>query len=235
MKYVWAFFCWAGGCPPVGFCGVPGLQNSSFSFFSIALRLDKHHGSSFAELPVRFRCSRDPRDLAVVFLATQLPGVQNNLLEYIACNIYVYIYKYVYICVYMYKCVCIYTRIYANNLNDPCHYFVIGPSSLFCMDVCGHIINVFPVNSMNKRFLILIMMKRSKNYQSLTTFNKNSWTMSIILGLHGTACLDGENGAILCSGPLFYLCLRTVLDSKNLMSPLAKIISFSVPVLATRS
>ena len=36
-------------------------------------------------------------------------------------------------------------------------------------------------------------------------------------------------------GPVFYLCLRTVLDSKNLISLLAKIISFSVPVLATRS
>ena len=37
------------------------------------------------------------------------------------------------------------------------------------------------------------------------------------------------------SGPVFYLCLRTVLDSKNLVLLLAKIISFSVPVLATRS
>ena len=38
-----------------------------------------------------------------------------------------------------------------------------------------------------------------------------------------------------CSGPVFYLCLRTVLDSKNLISLLAKIISFSVSVLTTRS
>ena len=37
------------------------------------------------------------------------------------------------------------------------------------------------------------------------------------------------------SGPVFYLCLRTVLDSKNLVLLLAKIILFSVPVLATRS
>ena len=59
---------------------------------------------------------------------------------------YIYVYMYVYIC------------IYANNLNDPCHYFVIGPSSLFCMDVCDHIINVFPVHSLNKRFLILILI-----------------------------------------------------------------------------
>ena len=33
-KYVWAFFCWAGGCPPAGFCGIPGLRNSSFRFLS---------------------------------------------------------------------------------------------------------------------------------------------------------------------------------------------------------
>ena len=47
-----------------------------------------------------------------------------------------------------------YICIYANNLNDPRHYFVIGPSSLFCMDVYDHIINVFLVHSLNKRFLI---------------------------------------------------------------------------------
>ena len=34
------------------------------------------------------------------------------------------------------------------------HYFVIGPSSLFCMDVYDHNINVFPEHSLNKRFLI---------------------------------------------------------------------------------
>ena len=105
-------------------------------------------------------------------LAAQLTGAQNNLLEYIACNIYIYIYIYIYVCVcvyiytyvciceYMYMCVCIYICIYANNLNDPRHNFVIGPSSLFCMDVCDHIINVFPVLSLNKRFLILILIRR---------------------------------------------------------------------------
>ena len=36
-------------------------------------------------------------------------------------------------------------------------------------------------------------------------------------------------------GPIFYLCLRTYCDSKNLISFLAKIISFSISVLATRS
>ena len=41
---------------------------------------------------------------------------------------------------------------------SPGHYFVIGPSSLFCMDVYDHIINVFPVHSLNKRFLILILI-----------------------------------------------------------------------------
>ena len=39
---------------------------------------------------------------------------------------------------------------------------------------------------------------------------------------------------LLRPGPVFYLCLRTVLDSKNLISLLAKIF-FSVYVLATRS
>ena len=36
-------------------------------------------------------------------------------------------------------------------------------------------------------------------------------------------------------GSVFYLCLRTVLDSKNLVSYLAKTVWFSVTVLATRS
>ena len=117
------------GCPTAGFCGVPGLRDSSFRFFPIALRLDGHHDSSSAELPVRFRGdtinihvwsrgSRDPRDLAVGFLAAQLTGAQNNLLEYIACNIYVYVYIYLYVCVciyiceYMYMCVCKYIYMY---------------------------------------------------------------------------------------------------------------------------
>ena len=55
-------------------------------------------------------------------------------------------------CVYIYIYICI----YANNLNDPRHYFVIGPTSLFCMDIYDHIINVFPVHLLNKRFLIRI-------------------------------------------------------------------------------
>ena len=74
-------------------------------------------------------------------------------------NIYIY---FIYICIceymYMYIYIYIYICIYANNLNDPRHYFVIGPSSLFCMDVHGHIFNVFPVHSLNKRFLILILI-----------------------------------------------------------------------------
>ena len=41
--------------PPAGFSWVPGLRDSSFRSFPIALRLDGHHGSSSAELPVRFR------------------------------------------------------------------------------------------------------------------------------------------------------------------------------------
>ena len=140
--------------PPAGFCGVPGLRDSGFRFFPISLRLDGHHASSSAELPVIFRGdtinihawsrgSRDPRDLAVGFLATQLTGAQNNLFEYVACNIYIYI------CMYMCVCICI----YANNLNDPRHYFVIRPSSSFCMDVCDHIINVFPAHLLNKLLL----------------------------------------------------------------------------------
>ena len=93
------------------------------------------------------------------FLAAQLTGAQNNLLEYIACNIYTYICIYMYVYVSICICVYIYICIYANNLNDPRHYFVIGPSSLFCMDVYDHIINVFPVHSLNKRFLILILIR----------------------------------------------------------------------------
>ena len=64
-----------------------------------------------------------PRDLAVGFLAAQLLRALNNLLECIAYNIYM------------------------NYLNDPRHHFVIGPSSLLCMGVCDHIINVFPITS----------------------------------------------------------------------------------------
>ena len=156
---------------PRDFLGSGGCEIRDFIFFPIALRLDGHHGSSSAELPVRFwgdminihvwsRGSRDPRDLAVGFLAAQLTGAQNNLLEYIACNIYVYVYIYMCKCMYMwvYVHVCTYICIYANNLNDPRHCFVIGSSSLFCMDVCDHIINVFPVHSLNKRFLILILI-----------------------------------------------------------------------------
>ena len=67
--------------------------------------------------------------------------------------------------------------IYANNLNDSRHNFVIGPSSLFCMDVCDHIINVFPVHSLNKRFLILILIDiRLRNLVSakvLTLINRH--------------------------------------------------------------
>ena len=70
--------------------------------------------------------------------------------------IYMYMYVYMYIYEYMYIYIYIYIWIYANNLNDPRHCFVIGSSSLFCMDVCDHIINVFPVHSLNKRFLIPI-------------------------------------------------------------------------------
>ena len=115
------YFCCAGDCPLAGFCGVPGLRDSSFRVFPIALRLDGHHGNSSAELPVRFRGdtinihawsrgSRDPRDLAVGFLAAQLTGSQNNLLEYIACNTYIYIYWpyiFIYICICDYKYMCI--------------------------------------------------------------------------------------------------------------------------------
>ena len=70
----------------------------------------------------------------------------------------------IYICMYIYVCICeymymyIYICIHANNLNDPRHYFVFGPSLLFCMDVYDHIINVFPEHSLNKRFLILILI-----------------------------------------------------------------------------
>ena len=102
------------------------------------------------------------------FLAAQLTGAQSNLLEYIACNIYICIYIYMYMWVYVYVCMYIYICIYANNLNDPRHYFVIKPSSLFCMDVCDHIINVVPVHSLNKRFLILILILNSKLIHSIS-------------------------------------------------------------------
>ena len=61
-------------------------------------------------------------------------------------------------CVYVYIYMYVYVYIYGNNLSDPRHYFVIGPSSLFCMDGCDDIINVFHVHSLNKRFLILILI-----------------------------------------------------------------------------
>ena len=141
--------------PPAGFCGVPGLRDSSFRFFPIALRLDGHHGSSSAELPVRFRgdtinihaWSRGSRGPKIIYW-----NILHIIYIYMCVCVFIYIYVYVSICicVYMYKYICI----YANNLNDPRHYFVIGPSLLFCMDVYDHIINVFPVHSPDRRFLI---------------------------------------------------------------------------------
>ena len=114
--------------PSLGFCGVPGLRNSGFRFFPIALRLDRHHGSSSVELHVRCwgdtfnihawsRGSGDPRDLVVGFLAAQLTGVLNSLLDYIAyihihcIYIYINIYIYIYISVCMYVYVCMYIYI----------------------------------------------------------------------------------------------------------------------------
>ena len=168
MKYVWAFFCWAGGCPPRDFVGSWGCEIRALDFFPIALRLDRHRGSSSAELPIRFRGdtinihawsrgSRDPRDLTVGFLAALLTGALNNLLECIAYNIYRE----------------------RNNLNDPCHYFVIGPSSSFCMDVCDHVINVFPVHLLNKRFLI--------NWLTYERPHVDVCDMSICTFIHKTA------------------------------------------------
>ena len=116
--------------PSLGFCGVPGLRNSGFRFFPIALRLDRHHGSNSAELHVRFwgdtfnihawsRGSGDPRDLVVGFLAAQLTGVLNNLLDYIAyihihC-IYIYINIYISVCMYVY--IYIYMYIYIHIIS----------------------------------------------------------------------------------------------------------------------
>ena len=51
-----------------------------------------------------------PRHLAAGFPAPQMMGALNNLLEDIVCK-------------------------YINNRNSPRHYFVIGTSSLFCLDV----------------------------------------------------------------------------------------------------
>ena len=99
---------------PWDFVGSRGCEIRVLDFFPIALRLDRHHDSSSGELHVWFwgdtinihawsRGSRDPRDLAVGFLVAQLTGAQNNLLDYIACNIYIYnIYMYMYVYIYMY-------------------------------------------------------------------------------------------------------------------------------------
>ena len=91
---------------------------------------------------------------------------------------YVYLYMYIYVCIYL--------CIYANNLNDPRHYFVIGPSSLFCMDVCDHIINVFPAHSLNKRFLILILILASLPTHVCVTrprLNELTWKPGIEAGV----------------------------------------------------
>ena len=76
--------------PPQDVVGSRGCKIRALDFFPIALRLNRHRGSSSAELPVRFRGntinihtwsrgSRDSRDLAVGFLAAQLRGALNNL------------------------------------------------------------------------------------------------------------------------------------------------------------
>ena len=93
-----------------------------------------------------------------------------NTVHLIYIYIYIYMYMYIYLWVYVYVCMYIYMCICANNLNDPRHCIVIGSSSLFCMDVCDHIINVFPVHSLNKRFLILILIliQRASNKETVS-------------------------------------------------------------------
>ena len=82
--------------------------------------------------------------------------------------------------------------VYINNLNDSRHYFVTGPSSLFCMGVCVIILsNVFPVHSLHKRFLILILILTHRGYEIKHTrmyvIFVNFHDASIInLGKHGT-------------------------------------------------
>ena len=74
---------------------------------------------------------------------------------------------------------------------------------LLWFDPCGHITSSWWIHLIHAHTSPCVskvtLVNRGKIYQSLTTFNKNSWFMSMILGLYGTACLDGENGAILCS------------------------------------
>ena len=159
--------------PPAGCCGVRGLQNSGFRFFSNRSEIGQASWQQLCRVACQISGRHDqhtrlisrlagPRDLTVGFLAALLTGALHNLLEYIACNIYIYIFIHIYIhmcvrvCVYMY--IYVYICIYTNNLNDPRQYFVTGPSSLIYMDVCDHITNVFPVHSLKKRFLILILI-----------------------------------------------------------------------------
>ena len=116
-KYVWAFFCWADGCPPPPPRGIfwgPGAAKINIIFQSLwdwtgiaaaALSSCLSDLGATRSTYMAWSCgSRGPRDLAVGFLAAQLTGVLNNQLEYIARNMYIY-------------------------------YFVIEPSSLFCTDV----------------------------------------------------------------------------------------------------
>ena len=86
--------------PPAGFCGSRGCENRALDFFQslwdwtgITAAALPSCLSDFGAIPINIhawsRGSRDPWDLAVGFLAAQLTGAQNNLLEYIACNIFI--------------------------------------------------------------------------------------------------------------------------------------------------
>ena len=133
--------------PPAGCCGVRGLQNSGFRFFSNRSEIGQASWQQLCRVACQISGRHDqhtrlisrlagPRDLTVGFLAALLTGALHNLLEYIACNIYIYIFIhiYIYICVCVCVCICIYLYIYVytqiismtlvNILSlDPRHWF----------------------------------------------------------------------------------------------------------------
>ena len=79
--------------------------------------------------------------------------------------------------------------VYINNLNDSRHYFVTGPSPLFCMGVCVIILsNVFPVHSLHKRFRILILIRgyEIKHIRMYVIFVNFHGASILNLGKHGT-------------------------------------------------
>ena len=122
--------------PPAGFCGSRGCENRALDFFQ---SLWDWTGITAAALP---SCLSDFGAIRSIY-TPDLAALGTRRWGFLPCS-------------WQGPKIIYWNTLHVISLYYLRHYFVIGPSSLFCMDVYDHIINVFPVHSLNKRFLILI-------------------------------------------------------------------------------